>query len=261
MKEARPVSASGKSIAVTAAGITLGILAIPYALCAVLFALQGWNPRVRIVMGGVSLPGFGYEAMVVFLALLLLSGYAGLAAIRRWRGWQLLAAAAAWALMGLSFAVAWFRLNGILIGLPSFSPAIGAAVALLVLFAGATTANEPGGAYFVRHWRGQLMLSESYWRNGLGGGLLLALVEYIAAVPVLASADFRRLPALLIGFMLANAAFLIWVGVGVWRSARRHRDNRIWAILAQATVLLAGASFVLRSALLLAAMTGLLGRA
>jgi hypothetical protein len=262
MTEARPALASGRSIAVAAAGILLVIMAIPYALCAVLFAAQGWNPRGRIAIGGVLLPSFGYEAMVVFLALLLLSGYAGLAAIRRWRGWQLLAAAAAWAMMGLSAAIAWFLLNGFLTGLPGFGPAIGAAMALFVLLAGgALTANEPGGAYFVRHWQGQLKLSESYWRNGLGGGLLLAMVEYIVAVPILTGADFRRLPAMLICIMLANAAFLMWVGVGVWRSANRHRDNRIWAILAQATVVLGGASFVLRSALLLAAMTGLLGRA
>jgi hypothetical protein len=240
----------------------LVIIAIPYALCAVLAAVQGWNPRSRITIGGILLPGFGYEAMAVFMALFLLSGYAGLAAIRRWRGWQLLVAAAGWAMMGLSAALGWFMLNGGLSGLPVFSPVIGAGVAALVLFAsGALTANEPGGSYLARHWQGRLRLPESYWRNGLGGGLLLAMIEYVVAVPMLASASFRLLPAMLICFMLANAAFLTWAGVGVWRAANRHRENRIWAILAQATVVLASAIFVFRSALLLAAMTGLLGRA
>jgi hypothetical protein len=262
MTEARPAPAPGRSLAVTAAGITLVIMAIPYALCAGLTAVQGFNPRGRITIGGVLLPGFGYEAMAVLLALLLLSGYAGLAAIRRWRGWQLLVAAAACAMLGLSAAVGWFMLNGGLIGLPVFSPTIGATIAVLVLFAsGARTANESGGAYVVRHWQGQLTLPESYWRTGLGGGVVLAMVEYVVAVAMLASASFRLLPAMLICFMLANAAFLTWAGVGVWRAANRHRDNRIWAILAQTTVVLAGAVFIFRSALLLAVMAGLLGRA
>jgi hypothetical protein len=240
----------------------LVIIAILYAGCAVLAAVQGWNPRGRIMIGGVLLPGFGYEAMAVFLALFLLSGYAGLAAIRRWRGWQFLVAAAACAMLGLSAALGWFMLNGGLIGLPVFSPTIGAAVAALMLFAGgALTANEPGGSYVVRHWQGQLTLPKSYLRNGLGGGLLLAMVEYVVAIPMLASASFRLLPAMLICFMLANAAFLTWAAVGIWRSANRQRDNRIWAVLAQTTVVLAAAVFVFRSALLLAVMTGLLGRA
>jgi hypothetical protein len=131
----------------------LVIIAILYALCAALSAVQGWNPRGRIIIGEVLLPGFGYEAMVVFLALFLLSGYAGLAAIWRWRGWQFLVAAAAWVMLGLAAAIGWFLLYGGLIGLPVSSPAIGAAIAALLLFAsGALTANEPGGLYFVRHW-------------------------------------------------------------------------------------------------------------
>jgi hypothetical protein len=63
-----------------------------------------------------------------------------------------------------------------------------------VLFAsGALTANEPGGSYFVRHWRGQLLLPESYWRNGLGGGLLLALNLYLFRSRVIPCSDIITL--------------------------------------------------------------------
>ena len=199
----------------------LVIVAIPYAGCSALFAFQALNPRLTLIVGGVSLPGgFGYEAMVVFLALFLLSAYAGLAAIWRWRAWQFLTAAAAWATMGFSAAVSWFLLNGGFIGLPSWSPVIGVAVAVLVLLAsGALTAHQYGRSYLAQHWRGQLTLSESYWRNALGGGLLLTIVEYVVGVPVLVSASFRLLPAMLIFFVLANSAFLMWVGVSI--GARR----------------------------------------
>ena len=65
---------------------------------------------------------------------------------------------------------------------------------------------------------------------------------------------------MLIFFVLANSAIpLMWVGVGVWRSANRHQGIRIWAILAQATVLLGSAVFLFRSGLLLAVITGQLG--
>jgi hypothetical protein len=119
----------------------------------------------------------------------------------------------------------------------------------------------PRRSYFVRHWRGELTLADSLWRNGFGGGLLLGIVEYVVADLVLSGGNFQLLPGLLICIMLVNTAFLIWVGGGVWRSANRYQGSRVWAILAQATIILGGAVFVLRSGLLLAVITGLLGPA
>ena len=124
----------------------------------------------------------------------------------------------------------------------------------------------PRGSYFARHWHGELTLPSSFWRNGLVGGLLLAIAENVAAVLAVAGGDvrlgnIRLVSAMLICFMPINAAFLIWVGVGIWRSADRYGGSRVWAILAQATVVIGGTGFLLRSGLFLATMMGLIGPA
>ena len=121
----------------------------------------------------------------------------------------------------------------------------------------------PRRSYFARHWHGELTLPASFWRNGLVGGLLLAMVENLASVLAVAGGDVRLGNIRLVSAMLMpiNAAFLILVGFGIWRSANRYGGSRVWAILAQATVVIGGASFLLRSGLLLATMMGLIGPA
>jgi len=116
--------------------------------------------------------------------------------------------------------------------------------------------NESFRSYLVRHWRGELQLVESFWRIGFGGGLLLGIVEYIVVMAVGGGPAVLR--PMLISFTFINAAFLIWVGVGIWRSARRYEDSRFLAVLAQATVVIGGAGFVLDAGLRLAVLTGLL---
>jgi hypothetical protein len=96
--------------------------------------------------------------------------------------------------------------------------------------------------WIVRHWRGGYPLGVSYWLNGLPRSVLvLGLRALVRSRPVVA----HRLD---IWVMLLNELVLltyIWLGLGIWRSARRHivdTGRRFWARCAQVVVVIAGLS-------------------
>jgi hypothetical protein len=68
---------------------------------------------------------FAYSGAAVFLALCLLSGYAGLAALSGWRGAWPIAKAAGWATIALGVYGLWIYANMLVIGLPVLPFSIG----------------------------------------------------------------------------------------------------------------------------------------
>jgi len=93
--------------------------------------------------------------------------------------------------------------------------------------------SQPGaietksGSSFARHWRGELPLRQSFWKYGVGVGLLCIIVL-----------GGLRQERLLLTWWLSLGAILaigiiVWQLVGIWRSARRYDGSRSWSILAR----------------------------
>ena len=80
--------------------------------------------------------------------------------------------------------------------------------------------------YLVRHWRGEFSLAHAFWINEV----LLSLACLLATSPLYFML-VRNPPSptglLLMGvpFMAGALAVTLWQGVGVWRSARYHRQR------------------------------------
>jgi hypothetical protein len=110
------------SVARVAASVLLLVLALSYAGITALFVLlvsSSRNASLRIGDDLVVLHSeFASSGTVVFLALCLLSGYAGLATLIAWRGARLVALAAGWATIALG-------IYGLWIGLPFLPFSIG----------------------------------------------------------------------------------------------------------------------------------------
>ena len=94
--------------------------------------------------------------------------------------------------------------------------------------------------YFVRHWRGELSLPMAYWANGILANVLAyaadGAFEFMAV-----RYDFSPAPyaAMLVAANLVGLALTVWLFVGVWRSASRHksRGGRVfWAWIAKSVV-------------------------
>lgn len=92
--------------------------------------------------------------------------------------------------------------------------------------------------WIVRHWRGWYSLGVSYWLNGLPRMvLLIVLMALVRMRPVVA----HRLDVWLILLIELVLLTYIWLGLGIWRSARRHiadTGRRFWARCAQVVVVL-----------------------
>jgi hypothetical protein len=114
----------------------------------------------------------------------------------------------------------------------------------IVLHRGQAQAAKPssaaasGQSYIARHWRGELSLPIAYWVNG---GIFSAI--WFAAESLLSSNLYAlQIPALsilvLVFVLLVTAALMIWILVGVWRSAGHYRGAPVWATLARVAVVI-----------------------
>jgi hypothetical protein len=95
----------------------------------------------------------------------------------------------------------------------------------------------PSSSYVARHWRGELSLPKSYWLNGLVIGLVCRIV-FTGLLTGIAFAA-ASMPWLVLVFILVvalNIAIVVWIIVGIWRSAGRYTGPRIWGILARVVV-------------------------
>lgn len=118
----QPTPRASRSGAVTAAGVLLLILTIPYALLAAVFGAEASMPGLAVSFGKLIVPaGRGFEAMVSCLVFLVICAYAGLATIFRWRGWRSVAAMVACLTIALGVVCTWIWLAGRIAG---FSPAV-----------------------------------------------------------------------------------------------------------------------------------------
>jgi hypothetical protein len=99
--------------------------------------------------------------------------------------------------------------------------------------------DAPSANYFVRHWRGQLSLAQSYWFNGLGLTLVLRLLQTVIG-RFLEKISMGGGSIILISTSAAISVVTVWQFVGIWRSASNHTSRggqRIWSVLAKALVL------------------------
>jgi hypothetical protein len=117
------------SVVRVAASVLLLVLALIYAGITALFILLVPSSRITFLRIGndivVLYSDFAYNGTVVFLALCLLSGYAGLATLIAWRGARLVALAAGWATIALGVYGLWLYANMLMIGLPLVPFSIG----------------------------------------------------------------------------------------------------------------------------------------
>lgn len=95
-------------------------------------------------------------------------------------------------------------------------------------------------SYLVRHWRGLLSLSHSYWLNGW-----LVTASTLAFQRILDSGSVTRSPqtaATLHALVLViGMCFALWLVVGIWRSATRQmltESQPVWGALAKLSLLL-----------------------
>jgi hypothetical protein len=121
-----------------AAGVLLLILALIHAGVAMLFVPLASNPRRMTLRIGediaVLYSDFAYNGTATFLVLCLVSGYAGLAAIRGWHGARLAAGAAGGATILLGLYWLWGYANMLIPGLPWIPFSIGIRTTPMVFF-------------------------------------------------------------------------------------------------------------------------------
>jgi hypothetical protein len=102
---------------------------------------------------------------------------------------------------------------------------------------------EPGAAqpasanYFVRHWRGELSLTASFWLNGCVGYVLITVINALILAGSGIGDRFR--PGVVLAAAsatwLVTGAAVVWLVTGAWRSAARYRPGGgfNWAALAR----------------------------
>jgi hypothetical protein len=118
------------SIARVTASALLLVMALVYAGITALFVflLSSFKGLSTLRFGNdviVLYREFAYSGSAAFLALCLLSGYAGLAALCGWRGARLVGIAAGFATIALGLYGLWLYANLLMIGLPFLPFSIG----------------------------------------------------------------------------------------------------------------------------------------
>jgi hypothetical protein len=121
------ISGARRPIVRIAAGAWLLVLALIDAAIVALFTFLVTRTTAAAIRIGevLLLSDDGYNGAAVFLLLCLLSGYAGLALICRWRDAAFAAQAAGWATIALCVYGLWLYLNMLVPGLPHFPISIG----------------------------------------------------------------------------------------------------------------------------------------
>ncbi|MEZ7196630.1 hypothetical protein [Pseudodesulfovibrio karagichevae] len=82
-----------------------------------------------------------------------------------------------------------------------------------------------------RIWRGEEGLGLTFWGYGLGANLLFSMIMLMTLqlrLPIWAfSAVF-----------LFRLVYMVFISVGIWRSAGRYTGNQAWAFLAKLMVII-----------------------
>ena len=130
------ISGAGR-FAIVFSSVVLLILAVIHAAITALFLFLMAQPKHQVVvLGDIRMYSeFGYYGAPIFLLICLLSGYAGLAAIFRWRGSQIAPQIAGWATIGLGVYGLWVFLCLITPNVPYPPFTIGMNLPPLIAFA------------------------------------------------------------------------------------------------------------------------------
>lgn len=104
------------------------------------------------------------------------------------------------------------------------------------------TQGKPKENYFVRHWRGDLPLSVSYWVNGFVLSIVVILIiEFIAIYFRNEELSVGWVVVLLASHLVFILGFVTWLYIGIWRSADNHQKRggrQLWAGLAKFAVII-----------------------
>lgn len=106
-----------------------------------------------------------------------------------------------------------------------------------------TGMQAPSGLknYIVRHWKGELSLSRSYWANVIGVSAVYSVVLILIAQICKSISVTYAPPIYWSVYLLTGAPVVIWQMVGLWGAARNHiarTGRRLWARVAQIVVVL-----------------------
>jgi hypothetical protein len=97
--------------------------------------------------------------------------------------------------------------------------------------AAASPAPPRGGNFIVRHWRGEYRLWISYWIVTFAGNFAAAIVIGIIVAAVRLKGGYNPLGIFAAFIAIWSCALVVsvWQFVGVWRSARRYKAERLAA--------------------------------
>jgi hypothetical protein len=91
--------------------------------------------------------------------------------------------------------------------------------------------------FFIRHWRGDYSLARSFWLHGAATGLLTLDIYPMVIGPIagLNFDDENIKNGLLIAVLFMPPLILIWLSVGIWRSANHAKQagRKFWPVVAQ----------------------------
>jgi hypothetical protein len=103
--------------------------------------------------------------------------------------------------------------------------------------------GDPSASYFLRHWRGELSLTASFWFNGCIGYVLITVINTLILAGSGIGEKFRPGAVLsaAAATWLVTGAVVAWLVTGAWRSATRHQRSQggvNWAALAKLVLVL-----------------------
>jgi hypothetical protein len=82
-----------------------------------------------------------------------------------------------------------------------------------------------------RIWRGEEGLGLTFWGYGLGANILFTMLTFL--ILALHLADW-----FLLALLLFRLVYMVFISVGIWRSANRYTGHQAWAYLAKVMVIL-----------------------
>jgi hypothetical protein len=100
--------------------------------------------------------------------------------------------------------------------------------------------SDPTVGTLLNLWRGNVELPETYWKYGFAGGAGIFLLVFIAE-----KAFESTLVAPLT--LLVQWAWLVFIGVSIWRSAGKYSESKLWSVLARIVVVAAALNLLLVS--------------
>lgn len=82
--------------------------------------------------------------------------------------------------------------------------------------------DEPSSNYFIQHWRGELSLSISFWRNCVLVNLILSFLYAVIEISIMESRLAQSTTIVVVLFFVFPFVIYVWQVVGLWRSSVRH---------------------------------------